>query len=402
MHIVICNSFYAPNEIGGAERSIRILAEELVRQGCSVTVICLAESAGEETKNGVQVLRRRAMNFYLPRGIGENRSNISKLCWHILDTLNPLAFIQVLRLLRRLRPDVLHTNNLSGLSCSVWMAARALGVPVVHTPRDFYLLCPKGTMLDGTNSCERRCKKCHALSIPRRLQARLVNEVVCISEYVSRTHRKFGFFDRTPTRVIYNPFLPHEHSESDASRVVAGAAPVFGFIGRIDPAKGLEMLIDAFSEVEREITGATLLIAGDGVSSYVEAVKAHQSSRRSNVRFLGKAKPDQFYRQIDILVVPSIWNEPLGRVVLEAFSYGLPVVVTPVGGLPEIARGRAAVISSGLSADAFSAAMREMARRISADAEAVRSSALNEAAGYTPKTVADRYLEAYRDAVAAK
>jgi glycosyltransferase involved in cell wall biosynthesis len=46
--------------------------------------------------------------------------------------------------------------------------------------------------------------------------------------------------------------------------------------------------------------------------------------------------PDRLLAEIDVLVVPSIWHEPLGRVVLEAYAFGVPVIATCLGGTPEI------------------------------------------------------------------
>jgi len=51
---------------------------------------------------------------------------------------------------------------------------------------------------------------------------------------------------------------------------------------------------------------------------------------------VGWMKPEEFYPTIDVLVVPSLWHEPLGRVVFEAYSYGVPVLGARRGGIPEI------------------------------------------------------------------
>ena len=50
--------------------------------------------------------------------------------------------------------------------------------------------------------------------------------------------------------------------------------------------------------------------------------------------------PDEFFDGIDILVVPSIWNEPFGRVTVEAYSHGVPVVGANTGGIPEVIEPR--------------------------------------------------------------
>jgi glycosyltransferase involved in cell wall biosynthesis len=56
------------------------------------------------------------------------------------------------------------------------------------------------------------------------------------------------------------------------------------------------------------------------------------------VRFVGRVEPRDFYPQVDTVVVPSLWNEPLGMVVAEAFAFGKPVIGSRRGGIPEMIR----------------------------------------------------------------
>jgi glycosyltransferase involved in cell wall biosynthesis len=55
-----------------------------------------------------------------------------------------------------------------------------------------------------------------------------------------------------------------------------------------------------------------------------------------NIQFLGFVRPAEFFERIDALVVPSIWEEPLGRVIYEGYVHGVPSLVSNVGGMPEI------------------------------------------------------------------
>jgi glycosyltransferase involved in cell wall biosynthesis len=58
-------------------------------------------------------------------------------------------------------------------------------------------------------------------------------------------------------------------------------------------------------------------------------------AKDKQVRFLGRKPPEEFYPLLDMLVVPSLWHEPFARVVIEAYSYGVPVVASDRGGQPE-------------------------------------------------------------------
>src|SRR5260370_9454803 len=105
-----------------------------------------------------------------------------------------------------------------------------------------------------------------------------------------------------------------------------------GVLGRVSPEKGIEVLLD---ELRRDSTLKwSLSIGGAGDADYLAKLKATHDDR--GVSFLGHVVPADFLQSIDILVVPSKWNEPFGRVTVEAYSHGVPVVGANTGGIPEV------------------------------------------------------------------
>jgi glycosyltransferase involved in cell wall biosynthesis len=106
-----------------------------------------------------------------------------------------------------------------------------------------------------------------------------------------------------------------------------------GLIGQIAPHKGHSDAIEAMRMLG---TGFRLLIAGKGESSYEAMLK--QKSAELPIEFLGFLQPMEFFKKIDILIVPS-WEEPFGIVLLEAMASGIPVIATDRGGPKEIVRG---------------------------------------------------------------
>jgi spore coat protein SA len=122
-------------------------------------------------------------------------------------------------------------------------------------------------------------------------------------------------------------------------------APVILFVGRLDPSKGVHVLVEAMRILLASNVRATCKIVGSshagGSSSKATAyVKSLHESPPPNVQFLGfRAATDiaQEYRAADIVCCPSIWQEPFGNVNIEAMACGVPVVATRVGGIPEIA-----------------------------------------------------------------
>jgi glycosyltransferase involved in cell wall biosynthesis len=114
--------------------------------------------------------------------------------------------------------------------------------------------------------------------------------------------------------------------------------PVVLFAGRLTDGKGLGMLMDAVPHMLRTVPEATLVVAGGGdQSSYRMRAAAHMCS--FGVRFAGYVPNDvllALMRRVAVVAAPSLHHEPLGRVLLEAISVGVPVVATPYGGTPEV------------------------------------------------------------------
>lgn len=104
------------------------------------------------------------------------------------------------------------------------------------------------------------------------------------------------------------------------------------YVGRLAPKKGVEYLIDAMAEVDAELT-----IVGDG--SERERLQALGAESDADVTFVGEVSPkkvDQYYQDAAVFVLPSVEGEGMPNVVLEAMSWGLPVVTTDSGGLPSV------------------------------------------------------------------
>lgn len=394
MRIALVNSYFFPDEPGGAERSVRILAEALGAAGHEVLVLCLAADrvspyvAATVHSEGVTVQRLRVRNAWPPAKVG-SVSSLSKLLWHGRDTYNFSAASDVAEVLTRFRPEVVHTNNLSGFSVALWSQIRKLRVPIVHTLRDFYLACPKTTMASAHGeSCVEQCSSCRVFSGPRSFATKNVSAVVGISRFMLRRHRELGMFGGAQEHVIYNSYDGIPYSPR------TGSSLTVGFIGRVVPEKGVPLLLEAFRGCMAETAGGRLIIAGEGEPGYVESLS--RTFDHPRVDFIGKQNPADFFSRIDICVVPSVWSEPLGRVALESLVHGRPVVVTPVGGLPELARGDAGIVAAEISSDALRNAINEMTLRVLADPGAINAAALAQRKSFLPDVVANSYVDVYK------
>lgn len=390
MRIAVLNQFYAPQRFGGAEVSVQILCEALVARGNEVTVITgsFADARQHEIINGVNVRRIKCGNVY--NWDGQTRPAALRAMWHGIDAWNPLAFRRVRGALREVQPDLLHTNNLAGISSSAWGAAENLGVPVAHTLRDYYLLCPRSTMFRGEKNCIEQCVPCKVMTTPKRLAARAVSGVIGISEFVLRKHQQAGLFASAQvSEVIPNPApLPVREDKRHSN----GRGLALGFLGRLEPAKGLEVLLKTL--VDHGFCGwSEVIVGGRGSEDYERDLRHRYSDSR--VKFVGHIDPASLFQRVNLLVVPSLWNEPFGRVVIEAYAHGVPVVASNRGGLTELVKdGANGLIFSPDSGGSLKGLLVRLASQAGL-LEQLQHGARAAMSRYTPEAVASAYEDVF-------
>ena len=223
----------------------------------------------------------------------------------------------------RCRPDLVYVSNFSELA---WAAAiRALTrAPIVCHPHEF--------------------KPVKAVSV--RVLGGRVSRFVVSSEFMRRSWSAHGI-DNSRIEVIHNALPPSAYAPgSEADRREARQAlelPAEGYVvlylGRLIPQKGIEVLLEAWRQLGLDPGDARLLLLGlpPGRDPYVDGLR---SQAPAGCEWL-PMRPDvsQALHAADVLVLPSTWDEPFGRVIVEAMASGLPAVGSAVGGIPEILSG---------------------------------------------------------------
>lgn len=333
MRIVAFSTLFPPHVTGGAEKTVKTLMLGLAARGFDVHVLTTdPDEDSSRREEPIEVHRVRLRNLYWPHHPGAPRAVAwRRALWHARDVHNAPMAEASRHLLERIRPDLVMTFNLQGFSTSVWGAAADLSLPLVHIIQDYWLLCPRTTMFRDGRNCERSCVPCRLLTHVRRQATRHVAAAVGVSQAVLREHRKKGLFADAPVqRAIPNG---RRMSGSGGAPQAREPGPLrIGFLGRVSREKGFELLLDELARVGRD--DWSLLVGGRCSADYLIGLQQRHSLDR--VRFLGFVEPGPFYRGIDVLVVPSLWREPLAGVVIEALGAGVPVIVSDRGGLPEI------------------------------------------------------------------
>jgi glycosyltransferase involved in cell wall biosynthesis len=275
---------------------------------------------------------------------------------------NTEATLEVAALQRQHRFDAWEIHNVfPALSPAIYQLAIRLQVPIVHYLHNYRLSCVNGMFLNHGELCH-QCiqgnffpafKTCCwrssriacgvagvALSRIRRLGVfERVLAWVALSEAQKKLCARMGM----PSERIH--VVPHFLDTKDIQAEPIPENGYFLFLGRLSEEKGVRFLLDAWRRIGDP--DARLVIAGAGPEEQFLRRRAKELNLRG-VDFRGFVSPDQqgpLWRGARALVVPSIWDEPFGLVVLEAWAHGRPVLVSSRGALPEIVADSSAVFS---------------------------------------------------------
>jgi glycosyltransferase involved in cell wall biosynthesis len=179
-------------------------------------------------------------------------------------------------------------------------------------------------------------------------------DVICaVSNYIKQQIIRKFHVDPTRIKVLHNAvdtnFFKFDEVRAKMFREKLGIQnePLLLYVGRIVPEKGLDKLIKAMPLILSKFPTAKLLIIGpkgdfSGERSQYFSYISHMIKSlkiENSVIYLGSLPSHELvgaYSAADVCIVPSIWNEPFGLVVLEAMACSKPVVAFNVGGIPEI------------------------------------------------------------------
>lgn len=228
--------------------------------------------------------------------------------------------------------------------------------------------------------------------LTRRLY-RDLDAVVFVSQLAMDSFMSSGpQIDAAKMRVVHNA-VPG--AVSDSVPHVDTDCPVIGFMGRLSPEKGVDVLLQALSQLRH--CPWRLRIAGTGNPQYVEKLKALARTLDvdSRVEWTGFVEDtDSFLDSLHVGVFPSVWPEPFGLVLLDYMRHGLAVVSTNAGAQSEILSNG----TDGLLVPVDAVAMADALRSVLTDATLrarLGRGALETARRFGYDKFVDRILETY-------
>jgi len=336
MHVMLCYSIYPPIQAGGAELIVSYLAEGLAQRGHQVTVVSTCgpqmEPYPTELRNGVEVIRFFPKNRYwlFER---EGRRGLDKLRWHLKDLWNRASGRRLREIMRDKKPSVVHTHGVEGFSPALWHSARSLGIPVVHTAHDYYMICPRALLLTKRLAlCSQPMLACRARAGWYLRRASAIDLFCSPSQFLLDRHLIAGL-PVTRHAVVPNG-IPTVARPPRAAPREAGRPLELLFAGRLTAEKGVRVAIDAMRHLPADAR-VRLTVAGKG---YLESEVRAASEQDPRICFAGYLSGEDKLRAFsaaDCLLLPSLWYENAPVVVLEAAAYRLPVIGSRLGAIPE-------------------------------------------------------------------
>lgn len=349
---------------GGVQSVVGAVARGLAARGHRVRAIW-AEASGDAPGAGVVPL------YY--RGPGELRRPDARRV-HLPSLARAAA------LLARTRPDVVHVNFLTRAAFYFLLLRRTFGHRVVLTAHGSDVRRPWPE--DGP-------------LLPALVAA--ADQVTAVSGDLSARLTAFGERADGPVRLIANGVDTDFWAPAPPD---PGAPPTFLAVGRLEPVKGADVLIDAFARLAPRAPGARLCLVGEGSEAAALADQARRLGVADRVDFAGRLGPEQVrarLRDAIAYVLPSR-SEGMPVALLEAMACGRACVAARVGGVPEVAEEAALLVPPE-----DPAALAEALHRILAEpalAGRLATAARTRALAFSAETALDAYEATYRAALA--
>ncbi len=266
--------------------------------------------------------------------------------WQAMSqVVNLSAYWALRQALREFQPDVVHVRMfLWQLSPLILPLLKAY--PCLYQTAVYKAICPVGThLLPNGQACRfepgKACLQQGCLtpqswiwmmgqrSLWQRWQGAF-DRIVALSHGMKRELEQAGL---SAVSVIYNG-VPER-----SQRGPLVSLPTVGYAGRFSAEKGVETLLEAFSEVLKQVPSAQLVLAGAGPTQAALEELSKRLKISDRITWLGHISRTELEKQFESLwvqVVPSLWAEPFGNVTTEAMMRGTAVVASNVGAQPEI------------------------------------------------------------------
>ena len=359
--------------VGGIFRHILDLANGQVDRGHQVGIIADSLTGGERAEAALAAIAPRL-------ALGVHRLAIRREPF----PSDVLVWAHMMRLIRRLKPDVLHGHGAKA-GAFIRLKTGSKGTIRVYTPHGGSLHYPLNTIKGALYS---------------RLERALMDSTDLFlfeSTFARDTYQRTIGTPKGLVRCVFNGVTAEEFDPvvkaDDATDVV--------YVGEFRHIKGADLLIDAVARLHADGKPVTLTLAGDGEELAALKAQIQKLGLTEAVSFIGHVKARHGFSKGGVLVVPSR-GDSMPYVVIEAGAAGIPMVAANVGGIPEIFGSHTEALFAanivGAMADAIEIALEDP------EAAQARAKSLRERIflHFSQKAMVEGVLAGYREAFAKR
>ena len=357
--------------VGGIFRHILDLANGQADRGHHVGIIADSFTGGERAEQALAEIAPRLK-------LGVHRVPIHR---EPMPT-DVYAWVRFLRLVRGLKPDVLHGHGAKA-GAFIRMKIAARDTIRVYTPHGGSLHYPLSTLKGN---------------IYARLERALMDSTDLFlfeSVFARDTYQRTIGTPKGLVRCVFNGVTANEFDPI----VKADDATDVLYVGEFRHIKGADLLIDAVARLRADGRPVTLTLAGDGEESANLKAQVQRLGLGDAVRFIGHVKARYGFSKGSLLVVPSR-GDSMPYVVIEAAAAGIPMVAANVGGIPEIFDSHTDALFAPNIAAAMADAIESALEDSAAAQERARSLRERIFQHFSQKAMVEGVLAGYRDAFA--
>jgi len=244
-----------------------------------------------------------------------------------------LAFINIYRLIKRIRPHIVHTHT-SKAGLLGRLASFLARVPIIiHTPHGHVFHSYYGPVMTKV------------FVFAEKILSFITDKITALTNRERDEHLEEGIASIEKYVVIHSGVMLDRlmNMNIDAGAVrgefgIAQDSNVIGVVGRLVPIKGHKYLVSAAKRIIKEFRNTVFVFVGDGYLSSRLERQAESVGVRKNIIFTGWRKDAvEILDLFDILVLPSL-NEGMGKVLVEGMALGKPIIASNVGGIIDLVR----------------------------------------------------------------
>ena len=402
--VLFISEYFPPVVHGGGEINLLLLAKALAKKGIKVAVLTSFHKGLKraETVNGFKVIRTLTTG----KGVESIKDNI------IRGAVFPdSVFREIKNILKQNKFDAIHFIGSSVIAAP--KIKKITKTPLVATVESYIALCPKGDFMCGNKVSVGKwsfSKFVNCMTVSKEIgkmknrfylkynpvfwhnvyrhYEKLNNalkyvKIIAISDFVKNVLRKHNL----NSTVIPNSIEVKKFKK----KAKKNNKPVIAYLGSLTKFKGPQVLLEALKGLD-----CVCNIYGDGPLK--TELKSYARKHNLNVsikNLVGYNNVPNIYAESDIVVFPSIWPEPFGRIAIEGMAAGKPVIASNIGGIKEtVSKQTGILVKPGSVAD-----MRNALRKLiknKALRERMGKSGTKEAKKYEDSVIIKKYLEFYK------